>query len=219
MISLTRWGAAAALLDAATYIFGFALLTTVLASSGYGSDGADPAQIVAFLVENTGLMTVWNLAIYVVNGLALALLAVALWHKFRPAAPGLAQVVLTFGALWATLVVGAGMVANVGLAEVASRYATDPEEAVRMWEIILMVENGLGGGNEIAGGVWAILVGAAVLTTGMMSRWLGWLSLVIGVSGLLTVLPGLGDTAGAIFGLGYIVWFVWVGIALLRDRG
>jgi Domain of unknown function (DUF4386) len=217
-MSLRKMGAAAALLDAATYIFGFVLLTTLLAPSGYGTEGADSAQIVAFLAENSALMIVWNLAIYVVNGLALALLAVALWHRFRRAAPGLAQVVLTFGALWATLVVGAGMVANVGLAEVVARYATDPDEAVRMWEIVDMVENGLGGGNEIAGGVWAILVAAAALVTGLFSRWFGWFSLVIGVAGLLTVVPPLRDVAGALFGLGYIVWFVWVGIALLRSR-
>ncbi len=110
------------------------------------------------------------------------------------------------------------MVANVGLAEVVARYATDPDEAVRMWEIVDMVENGLGGGNEIAGGVWAILVAAAALVTGLFSRWFGWFSLVIGDAGLLTVVPPLRDVAGALFGLGYIVWFVWVGIALLRSR-
>jgi len=216
MQDLRQWGAAAALLDAATYIFGFVLLLTALAASGYGSDGADPAAVVAFLVERQGLMTVWNLMIYVVNGFALALLAVALSARFRVASPALAQSVLTFGALWATLVVGAGMVANMGLATVADLHATDPAEAMRAWQILHAVENGLGGGNEIAGGIWALIVGMAAARSGLLPRALAWFSLAIGIAGLASILPALRDTAGALFGLGYIVWFVWVGIVLAR---
>lgn len=216
MKDLRHWGAAAALLDAATYIFGFVLLVTALAGSGYGSDGAEPEAVVAFLVGHEGLMILWNLTIYVVNGLALALLAVALHARFRLVIPGLAQSALTFGALWATLVVGAGMVANVGLSASVDLYATDPAEAVRMWEILHLVENGFGGGNEIAGGIWALIVGAAALRSGLLPKGLGAFSLVIGLAGLATVIPTLRDNAGALFGLGYIVWFVWVGLVLAR---
>ncbi len=211
------WGGLAAIVCAATYIFGFALLTTLLAESGYGSDAADPASIVTFIVENTGLMIVWNMAIYVVNGLALAALATALAVHFRPHIHGLAQMVQTFGALWATLVVGAGMVANVGIADVVAKYQTDPTDAVRMWEMVSTIENGLGGGNEIAGGVWAMVIAAAILASGLFSRALAGLSVLIGISGLLSVIPTLGEAPGAIFGLGYIVWFIWIGVALLRD--
>lgn len=216
MNNLKTWGALAALIDAASYMFGFALLVTMLAPVDYGSDGADPAAIVAFLAGHTGLMIAWNLVIYVLNGLALALLAVALAERFRPQAPGLAQATLTFGALWATLVVAAGMVANVGLSAVVARHATDPVEAARLWEVLHLVENGLGGGNEIAGGVWALVVGVATLVTGQLSRAFGWASLVIGIAGLATIVPGLREVAGALFGLGYIGWFAWVGLALWR---
>lgn len=215
MKDLRTWGALAALVDAASYIFGFVLLLTLLAPSGYGSDGA---ASVSFLAAHSGLMITWNLAIYVLNGLALALLAVALAGHFRPVAPGLAQAVVTFGALWATLVVGAGMVANVGLTAVVARHANDPTEAAQIWEIVHLVENGLGGGNEIAGGTWALIVGAGALATGLLSRPFGWFSVLIGASGLATIVPGLREAAGALFGLGYIVWFVWVGLALWRHQ-
>jgi len=216
MKHLKTWGGIAALTCAATYVFGFVVLLTLLAPSGYGSDDASPASIVAFMVENPGLMITWNFAIYVINGLALAALSVALAAHFASAAPALSQMIRTFGALWATLVVGAGMVANVGIAAVVEKYSIDPTEAVRIWEIMGLVENGLGGGNEIAGAVWAILIAIAALTTGMLSRAFAGFSALIGVSGLLTVIPQTGDIPGAVFGLGYIAWFVWVGIALLR---
>lgn len=216
MRDLKRFGAAAALLCALTYVYGFALMLTVLAPSGIGAEHPDPATTVSFFAANHGLVSSWYLAIYVVNGLALAVLAVALWDRFRPYLPGLAQVALTIGALWATLVVGAGMVANVGIAAVVELHAADPAEAARLWRVVEMVENGLGGGNEIAGGVWAVLIGVAVLKTGLMARAFGWVSLAIGTAGLSTVLPALAPVTGAVFGLGYIAWFAWAGVALLR---
>lgn len=211
------WATATAAICGATYIFGFVLLFTYLAPSGYGMDGSDPAVIVGFLVENPGLMSLWNLSIYVVNGLALAGLAVVSAARFAPKAPVLSQAIQTFGLLWATLVVGAGMVANVGNAVVLSHYDADPEKAVLMWQIFSAIENGLGGGNEIAGSVWGILYAVAVFKTKAFGRALGWFSVVIGVAGLSTIIPALGDAGGAIFGLGYIAWFFWVAIAWARS--
>ncbi|WP_342077085.1 hypothetical protein [Yoonia sp. SS1-5] len=211
------WGGTAAFVCAGTYIFGFVVLLTLLAPSGYGANDADPAAIAAFIAENTGLMIIWNLAIYVVNGLALAALAVTLGMYFAGTSPHLAQMVRSFGMLWATLVVGAGMVANVGIAAVAEKFATAPDDAVRIWEVISLVENGLGGGNEIAGSVWAILIAIAAMALPRPPRALALFSVVIGVSGLLTIIPQTGELPGAIFGLGYIVWFIWVGILLIRD--
>lgn len=218
MFSLQKWGAAAGFGAAATYIFGFVLLLTVLAGSGYGMADADTAKVVSFVVGEQALMTGWYTIIYVVNGFLVALLAIALADIFKPHAPTLSTVIQVFGALWATLVVGAGMVANVGMEVVASQYASDPEGAVLMWQIFSGVENGLGGGNEIAGAVWALVAGAAMLRTAMMPKSLGYFSLVIGTSGILTLVPAFNEVAGSVFGLGYIVWFVWVGIALLSRK-
>ena len=218
MSTLQKWGVLSAFMGAATYIFGFALLTTLLAPSGYGMDDADPAKIVAFIVDNQGLMSLWNLTIYVVNGAFLVVLAIVLFDRFKPHAPALAQAAMSFGAIWATLIIGAGMVANVGNAAVAARYGSDPQQAVAMWEIFYNVEIGLGGGNEIVGGIWALVLGTAMLKTGLLPRLLAWFSLVIGIAGLSTVLPFAAEAGAAVFGLGYIVWFVWVGIAFMRSR-
>jgi hypothetical protein len=81
---------------------------------------------------------------------------------------------------------------------------------------------GLGGGNEIIGGVWVLLIGWAALRTGGLPRALNYLGIVAGVSGILTVIPvlevlGAVEVLGLIFGLGFIVWFIWVGIVMLRS--
>lgn len=216
MLEQRHIGSIAAIICAGTYLFGFAMLVTVLAPAGYGSDDIDAATVLAFASDHFALVAIWNLAIYVVNGLALAFLATALAARFRAHLPGLAQSILAIGLLWATLVTGAGMVANVGLEAALRRYATDPEGAANLWEVLHTVELGLGGGNEIAGGIWAILIGLAALISRRLPRALGWVSLVIGLSGLATLFPILGETPGAVFGLGYILWFGWVALSLAR---
>ena len=42
------------------------------------------------------------------------------------------------------------------------------------------------------------------------------LGLLTGVFGFATLIPALGDTAGAVFGLAAIAWFIAVGASLLR---
>lgn len=213
MKSLGKIGGAASFICAATYIFGFVLLLTLLAPSGYGSETADAEKILAFINENTGLMLTWNLVIYVINGISLGVLAIALADRFPTVFQGFVR---GFGLMWATLVIAAGMVANVGISAALAKFSTAPEAAVQLWDTLSAVENGLGGGNEIVGGVWAIVIAIAALSSGQLPRVFAWFSIVIGGSGLLTVVPQLGEAPGAIFGLGYILWFVWIGFMLLR---
>lgn len=214
-MTLRVYGALAALICAATYIAGFVLMIMHLAPMGYGTSAMDVTAIVAFIAERPGLMGVWNLLIYVVNALALLLLVSAL---SRHVLADWSVTVLAFGIVWATLVLGAGMVANVAVERVVALYATDPIRAAHLWEMLHMVELGLGGGNEIAGGIWIGLVGLAGWVTATLWRWVCLLALIVGISGLATLWSPIGDIAGAVFGLGAIAWFGAVGLNLLRER-
>jgi hypothetical protein len=210
-----RVGGVAALVEAATFVVGFALFFTLVEASGYGST-ATPSESVAFLVENQSVMYAWNLVIYVVFGVALVVLALALHDRLSAGVPFLARVATAFGLVWAGLVIAAGMVANVGLGTVVELAGENAAQAESVWVALRAVETGLGGGNEIAGGVWVLLVSVAAIRTGALPRVLAFLGVAIGIAGLLTVVPGLGDV-GAVFGLGLIVWFVWVGVVMLRS--
>lgn len=119
------------------------------------------------------------------------------------------------GLIWATLVLGAGMTANVAVERAAYFAMTDMETAVRLWEVLHAVELGLGGGNEIAGGVWIGLVSIAALRGDSRGKITIGLGLLTGACGLLTLVPALGDTAGVVFGLGAIAWFIAAGFNLL----
>lgn len=208
-------GGIAALVCAGTYLAGFALLTTLLAPLGYGTSEIDSLKVVAFIAVAPLVLIGWNLTIYVLNAFALAVLVIALSSRLRATAPNLSTIAQGFGLIWATLVLGAGMVGNLAVEQSALLATTDPQAAASLWTILHAVELGLGGGNEIAGGVWIGIVSLAALTTGF-SRFAGGLGLLVALSGLATIVPALGDTAGAIFGLGSILWFILIGIALLR---
>ena len=217
-MTMQRIGGIAALICAGTYIFGFTLLVTVFAESGFGTNDIDSVGVVQFTVENQALMITWNTVIYVLNALALAVLVVALASRLKNKSPDWGTMTMAFGLIWTTLVLGAGMIGNVTTETMAALAPNDFETAVLTWETLHAVELGLGGGNEIAGGVWILCISLAGLLHRAFGKIVIGLGLLTGLGGLLTILPPLGEVAGAVFGLGAIAWFIAVGLALLFKR-
>jgi len=125
------------------------------------------------------------------------------------------QAATAFGLIWAAVVFASGMVFNIGMETVIDLHGKDPTQAESVWLAVNSVALGLGGGNEIVGALWILLLSWAALRAGGLPRVLNYLGVVISVAGLLTLIPAL-ELMGIIFGLGSIVWFVWVGIVMLR---
>jgi hypothetical protein len=122
-----------------------------------------------------------------------------------------------FGLIWAGLVIASGMVHNAGLGTIVDLYGQDPAQAAMVWLAIDSVSLGLGGEVEIVGGLWILLVSWAALRAGELPRALNYLGVAIGVVGILSAVPGL-QLLNGVFGLSQIVWFVWLGIVMLRSR-
>lgn len=219
MNSLQKIGGIAALFDAMTFVLGFALLFTLLAPAGYFDADADPLQNAAFLADNQAIMYLWHLTIYVVFGVFLVILVLALYDRLKAGSPAMAQTATAFGIIWAGLVIASGMVANIGAGVVVDLYGSNPAQAASTWLALDVVVRGLGGGNEIVGGLWVLLVSWAALRAGELPKALNYLGVVAGLAGILTAIPALAalEVLGALFGLGLIVWFVWLGIVMLRS--
>lgn len=210
---LEKFGGVAALAAAATFVFGFGLFATAL--SDYTTGDPTPAESVAFVADNEAVLYLWNAVILILFGIVLVPLVLALYERVRRGAPALAPAAAAFGLIWAGLVIAAGMIGNIGLGTVADLQETDPTEAEAVWSALDSVQNGLGGGNEIVGGLWVLLVSWAALRTSALPRALNYLGIAAGVAGIVTIVPPL-EVVGAVFGVGLIVWFVWAGIVLLR---
>ncbi len=214
MSNLQKVGGVAALIEALAYIIGFTVMLTLLSPDNAAA--LDSTQKLAFLLGKKEIFQVLNLIIYVVFGGFLVVLALALHERLKAGSPALVQTATAFGLIWAGLVIASGMIANIGLDTVAKVYAKDPAQATTIWLAVASVQDGLGGGVELVGGLWVLLISWAALRCAGLPKALNYVGVVVGAAGLLTLVPGLGEL-GAVFGLGQIVWFVWLGIYLLRN--
>lgn len=210
---LTRLGGGAALLAAGTFVYGIVYFATTMAD--YTDPDATPAEAVDFLVEHQGALLAWYLGIFVVFGAAVVPLTLALRARFVDRTPILANIGAVFGVIWTGLMFATGMISNIGIEAVAELADSDREAAIALWSSIDVVTDGLGGGNELVGGAWILLVSLAGLIAGRLPRWLHLVGLATAVAGVVTVVPAF-EAAEMVFGLGSIVWFVGMGVALLR---
>ena len=201
-------GGAGALVAAATFVFGIALFVTSLVD--YTSGDSTTAESVDFLASHQTTFFVWYLVIFLVFGIALIPLARALHGRLSHASPLLADIGAVFAYIWAGLMFATGMISNLGISAVTDLIETDRGQAEALWLSIGSVTDGLGGGNELVGGMWILLVSIAAWTTKQLPIGLNILGVVSATSALVTLVPGLTDV-GIVFGLGSIVWFAWVG--------
>lgn len=210
MDRLRRLGGVAALAEAAIYVLAFLFYGVILPAP----TDAGVAQKFAFLGEHQVALSFMHLIGYVLFGLVLLVLVIALDERLKANSPLLSRVASAFGLLWVGLVIASGMIANIGLATVIELYAKSPEQAQAAWVAITAVVEGLGGGNEIVGGLWVLLLSRAASRGAELPKPLGYFGIAVGVAGVSTVYPA--ELSTEIFGLSQIVWFLWVGVVLLR---
>ena len=212
MKTLQKSGGIAALYMAISHLIGIVIFLVIL---DYLSI-TDPAQKLAMNIEKQTVIFSTNLLMYVFFGFALTVLSLSLYDRMKSGAPALIQVGTAIGIIWAGSLIASGMIANAGLATVIALYAKDTAQAVLTFQGIETVANGLGNANgEILGGMWTLLVSIAALRAGGLPKGLNILGLFVGAVGIITIMPALTDLTG-IFGLGQIIWFVWLGGTLLR---
>ncbi|MEY8880689.1 hypothetical protein [Donghicola sp. XS_ASV15] len=201
------FAAMAAGMCGATYLIGLVLYSTAFASADMDAAGMPSIRTLAFMVENATLLGLWYFTIYVVNGLALLGLVFALgpstgplWQKW----------ISGIGFVWSALVIAAGLVAVVALSALPQIYHLAPSEAARHWHIAVTLVEGIGGGTELLGALWILGVACGPALSSAQKA----LALVIGTAGLLTIHPALAEVAAAVFGLSFMILFLWLAVTL-----
>ena len=211
MKTLQKFGGIAAWYLAAAYLIGITIFIVVL---DYPSI-TDPAQKLTVLVKYQMVIFATNLLMYVFFGIFLAILSLVLHERLKAGMTSLVQAATVIGIIWAGSLVASGMVSNAGIAPTIALQAKDPGQAALFWQGIETVSAGLGNGNgEILGGVWTLLVSWAALKAGRLPKGLTFLGLLVGAVGLASLF--LMDLTG-LFGISQMVWFIWLGIVLLRS--
>jgi hypothetical protein len=212
MNNVQKIGGFAALYLAVAYAIGIALFLVVLDYPHI----VEPAQKVALLVNQSMVIYLTNLILYVLFGIFLVVLALALYERLQAVASAIIRMATAIGMIWAGMLIASGMVANAGIVPIVALYGKDPAQAAVAWVAIESVSNGLSSANgEILGGVWMLLVTWAAWHRNGLPRRLNYLGLVVGVLGIVSAVPGLNDLTG-LFGVSQMLWFVWLGIVLVR---
>jgi hypothetical protein len=213
MKNLQKLGGFAALYEALAYVLGIVFYLVILDYSGV----VEPAQKVALLVDNQVNMFLLTLFVYILFGIFMVFLALALHERLKAKSPALMQTATVFGLFWALVVIASGMIYITGMNTVIPLFGTNPDQAVTVWLAVEAVFEGIGGGVELLGGIWILIISWAALRAGEFPKALNYFGAAIGLAGILTIIPAL-EMLTDVFGLTQIVWFIWLGIIMLRSK-
>lgn len=206
--------AAAAIGMALCYLLMFMLFFLMLQAPS----SAHFADKIRFIADNRALIGLGYSSGYLLFGLFLLVTVQALQQKMQLANSNLLNTGSWFGIIWVMLMMASGMVQLVGIDTMLRLHDKGSPQAEALFYSYNTIVNGLGGGIELVGGLWVLLVSIAGLRHRRLSAGLHWLGIVVGVFGVLTLLPAtvFKELAGMkeLFGLSQIVWFIWLGIAL-----
>ena len=216
MKTLQKVGGIAALICAGTYILAIGLVATVLTPM---LDSALPYdQFIAFYLPHQSLVFVWHFSMYLVNGTFLALLTLALYQQLKTNAPALALVAACFGLFWTGLVFASGFITLYGWETIGKLSSTEPSQAATLRLVVYTISTGIDTSDRFLGCLWVLLTSWAALRTGQLATPLNYFGLVIGVAGIVSSIAPALNELGFAFGVGVIIWWVWVGIVLLRGN-
>jgi hypothetical protein len=209
-----KFGGVAALYLALAYLVAIPYFLIVVDYPG----AITPKDKVVLILGNFPSLYAMYLVTYVLFGILLGVLALALYDRLRMHAPSVMRIATAIGLLWAFTLVASGMVFNYGMGVIVASAETDLVQAQQIWQTIEPVAMGLGGaGGELLGGFWVLLISSVALRSGSLPKVLDWLGMVIGIAGLVSVIPTLHDVA-MVFGILQILWLVWLGVVLLTTK-
>ena len=216
MKTLQKVGGISALVCAGTYILALVLLATVLTPMADASLAFD--RFITFFLPHQALIFVWHFSMYLVNGTFLALLTLALYQRLSMGAPALALVAASFGLLWTGLVFASGFITLYGWEVIGRLSSADPAQTSMLRLVVDTITIGIDHSDRFLGCLWVLLTSWAALRSGQLSRPLNFLGLVIGAAGIVSSITPALNALGYAFGVGVIVWWIWLGVILLRNR-
>ena len=194
------------------YIAAFVYFGAFFSYPASGSSG----EKMRFLAEHQLEVSIVYFSIYILFGVLLAILVVGVHETLKKVSPPMASLASIFGAVWVGLVIASGMIYTVGLDQSVRLLDESPDTAFALWRTVSVVANSLGGGNEIVGGLWVLLVSLVALKAVLLSRALNYLGCFVGIVGIATFYPE--EVLAEIFGLSQIAWFIWLGVVILRSN-
>ncbi len=159
---------------------------------------------IAFLALNYLPMFVIMNLIYVIFGIMIAFLSLIIYKLFKKSLFN--KIGLIFGLFWSFAVIFAGILFTIGMGKVIEINIIDPNLSIITWTIIEIIFSSIGGGTEILGGLWILIISILAMKNNIFNKYINILGIVVGLSGILSHIPYL-DFFQMVFGIFQIIWF------------
>jgi Domain of unknown function (DUF4386) len=207
-------GGVSALIASATYLFAMVFVFTTLAPM------ADPTlsfeKYLDFLKANHRLVFVWHFSMYLINGVCLVVLSLALYERIKSQAPIIIKMATVLGIIWASFVFLSGLLTIHGTEAFISLNDNDPAQAQTLKKTIETITMSIDYSDRFLGCLWVGLVSFAGFKTGALPKALNIFGITIGTLGLVgTAITSL-TAIGYAFGMGVMVWWFFLGVFMLR---
>lgn len=211
--SLMGWGASAFFAMPLCYV-GMFLIFGVALSIPQSESVNDK---IAYIATQESMLSLAYIIGYLIFGTLLLIAVQAMHTRLTTSSSHLMNAASAFGFIWVVLMMCSGMIALTGMHTMLTLFAKGNSHADTLFYVYTTMVNGLGGGIELIGGMWVLLLSIFGLKTAQLAKGLHIFGVIVGVLGILTIMQSLPEMKDA-FGVSQIVWFIWMGIALLKSR-
>lgn len=208
---LIRLAGAAFIGMALCYITLFVIYGAVLSTPA----DASTADKIGYIIEHKALFNFTYVLGYVLFACLLCFCVYVIGSLFQPVSKTAMAMATLFGYFWVVVLLCTGMI-GISSHELLASYSTvNPAAADVIYHARALLTESLGGGIEFIGGVWLLIIGVIGWRHGVLSKSLSAFTVVKGAIGVLTLICA-DSILRDLFGITGIVWFIWMGVVLIR---
>ena len=216
MKDFQKAGGISAIISSASYIFAIGLYMTLMMPLANPNLGIH--EYMTALIPMKSLVFIWNFSMYIIHGGSLVVLVLALYERLKISSPRLALVASGFGCIWTGFVLLSGFINIWGNEALISLYGRNPDQAETFKNALTFITLGIDSSDRFIGSIWVILVSLASFKSTKFPKILNIFGLILGFGVLVLglIMPVNDTTASLLFGLGTIVWWLILGIKMIR---
>jgi hypothetical protein len=218
MKNLQKAGGISAIISAVSYVCAIGLYMTLMMPMADSNLGIH--EYMAFFIPNKSLAFIWTFSMYIIHGASLVVLVPALHERLKNTSPRLALVASGFGFIWTSFVLLSGFITIWGNEALITLYGKNQDQAETFKNALTIITLGIDSSDRFLGSLWVGLVSLAAFKKKAFPETFNIFGLALGAVALLIglIMPVNDMSASLLFGLGAIIWWLALGIHMLRKQ-
>ena len=204
---------ASAFTGAFLYIIGIVYFVFILKYS----DALVYSEKLILILENIVSVSIIYFLIYTFFGIVLITFSLKIYTSLRCENDFTAKFILSLGLIWSGLLIASGMIFNFGVYSISEIYPHNPNQAVIIFSTISIISEGIGGGNEIVGVLFRLLISLVIYKYNVFTKSIANIGLIAAFAGIASSIQVFSEITNGIFGFSQIIWFLMFGIHFLKE--